>query len=92
MKEKYRDNPSLFAEEVLGMSLLPCQKEIIDVFIKNRRINAHYPIRNGRQMVAEAIFEYMKAMQMDFMLARPEVIEVYEKGQFVKTIKRGEVV
>jgi hypothetical protein len=42
---------------------------------------------NQKQWLENMKLEYMKAMEMNFELWSPKGIDVYEKGELVRTIK-----
>lgn len=53
--EKYKSDPVLYAEEVLGVKLFEYQKEILRKANKakqeGKQLVIHYPYRNGRTII-----------------------------------------
>lgn len=88
-KEKYKNNPVAFAEDFWNVKLLPFQKTMLNIWNGLEECKQYFsPFRNGKQMIAKAQFEYMKAMEMEFHVWKPEGIDVYEKGVLVRTIRK----
>lgn len=90
-KDKYKNNPIAFAEDFCGVKLYPWQKVLLNTWNSIdhcKEYICNIPYRNGKKMVRDTQFEYMKAMEMDFKVWKPEGIDVYEKGVLVRTIRK----
>lgn len=86
IKEKYKDNPVAFAEEVLCLELMDFQKEILNLFHKNRDKQVHLsvPYRYGKRQVLNIVVEYWKAMGLSFNVLKNNQIDVYIDGVLEK--------
>lgn len=89
-RNKYKNKPIAFAEDMYGVKLYPWQKALLNAWngvekCKQYIYNILY--RHEKQMLAQAQLEYMKTMEMDFYVWKLDCIEVYEKGVLVRTIR-----
>lgn len=90
-REKYKNNPLAFAEDMCGVKLYPWQKALLSTWNSVDRCKeymSNIPYRYGKTMMAKAQFEYMKAMEMDFHVWKSDCIEIYEKGVLARTTRK----
>jgi hypothetical protein len=57
------------------------------IHTKDRVVSFFNARMNQKQWLENMKLEYMKAMEMNFELWSPKGIDVYEKGELVRTIK-----
>lgn len=50
MNELYKENPSKFCEDYLGIELYRFQKQLLDKVVKENSPIVYYPYRSGRTM------------------------------------------
>lgn len=87
-KEKYKNNPVAFCEDILNVKLHSWQKQFLEEsFCKDKHVTHFNPHRHMKTFTHKLWLEYTKAMEMDFIIWNKEGIDIYEKGVLVKTIK-----
>lgn len=87
-KNKYKDNPVAFCEEVLGIKLYEYQKQILNALHNSDTRSYYYGERwSGKKFLLDMQIEYVKAMKANFRIVTPQGIEVYENGEYVRTDK-----
>jgi hypothetical protein len=87
-KKKYENNPVQFVEDFYNVKLLPYQKILLNCMLGLDKTKQYFFSRiNTKKFIGEAAIEYSKKMKMDFQVWKPNGIEVYEKGELVRTVE-----
>ena len=85
--EKYKNDLASFVENFMNIKLNPYQKIILNMRATSqgkRRISSRTQCKRA---ISDANIEYMKAMEMDFSVFRPEGTENYKKGKLISFTK-----
>lgn len=85
MLNKYKNDSVAYIEEVFKIELLDYQKFLLKNMFEGKSVITSR--LNGRDFIQGLYITYMKDMKMDFWLATPEGIKVYEKGKLVEIKK-----
>jgi len=82
MNEQYKENPSKFCEDYLGIELHPFQKQLLDKVVKEDNPIIYYPYRSGRAMFG-IMYKILYSMNLNeselFWIKKFTSKEVYNK-------------